>query len=227
MSFIQVDAGNARIVYLFEKLLQICAAFVPHPCLGEQTACGSALEDADAEINILAKTHVRESVQLSVQRGLYAHVERSGIKLVHFLFSAAYTTGGKKAGHAVIDGFLYGRKGLMRTVRPAESGTGVCGKFLLYLFKISGRQHTVAVKHNQVFALTALRSVVATLSRPGIRFLKIFQIKMFGIFLHHIGTSDRRAVLNHNHLHVLIGLQGNALQQFIHLIRAVIYRYYQ
>ena len=58
---IEIDAGDATIEYLFPELSEIGTAFVPYPGLRKEPAVVVILVDADAEINILSKTHVRES----------------------------------------------------------------------------------------------------------------------------------------------------------------------
>ena len=43
---VEIDARDARVVHLAEELAQVCAALVPYPCLGEESAAQSGLEDA-------------------------------------------------------------------------------------------------------------------------------------------------------------------------------------
>lgn len=57
------------------KTFQVCAALVPHPCLGEQTATVAALEYAGGEVNVLAKTHLAKAVERIVYLAAHAHVE--------------------------------------------------------------------------------------------------------------------------------------------------------
>lgn len=54
---VEIDAGYAAVVDLAEELLQVGAALVPHPCPGEQAAAASGLEDAYAEVYVLAEAH--------------------------------------------------------------------------------------------------------------------------------------------------------------------------
>ena len=61
VSLHQVDAGNARVVNLLEELLEVGSALVPNPCFGEETATGSALVDAQAQVDIFAESHGREA----------------------------------------------------------------------------------------------------------------------------------------------------------------------
>ena len=55
---VEVDTGDTAVVHLFEKLPHVGAAFVPHPCFGEEAATETGFEDAYAEIDIFAKTHL-------------------------------------------------------------------------------------------------------------------------------------------------------------------------
>ena len=54
-------------MHLTEELAEVRPALVPHPCFGEETTTGTRLEDADAEVYVLAKTHVAEPVELLIQ----------------------------------------------------------------------------------------------------------------------------------------------------------------
>ena len=116
----QVDAGNTAVVNLLEKLLEVRATLVPNPCLGEETAVGSALVDADAQVDVLSEAHGGETAQLSVEATADAHVERARIELpVHLLPAAADAACGQERGHAVADGLLHRCEALMSTVRSA------------------------------------------------------------------------------------------------------------
>ena len=59
----------------------------------------ATLEDTQAEVDVLAETHLRKTTQLLVDLTPYAHVERTGIELVEFLLAAAYAAGGEETGH--------------------------------------------------------------------------------------------------------------------------------
>ena len=118
----QVDAGNTAIMNLLVELLQVGSALVPYPSLGEEAAGGSALVDADAEVNILAKAHLGETAQLVVQLAADTHIEGAGVELlVHLFLATAYAAGGEEGCHTIVDGLLHGRETLVGTVGAAES----------------------------------------------------------------------------------------------------------
>ena len=110
-------------MHLFEELLHVGAALVPNPCLREQTAGRSALEDADAEVYVLAETHGRKPAQALVQLGTDTHVEGAWIELVQFLLASANASRGKEGGHGVVNGLLHGSKTLVCTVRTSKGIT--------------------------------------------------------------------------------------------------------
>ena len=72
---------------------------MPYPCLGEEAASASGLEDADGEIDVLAKAHLGKSPKTHIDITTYAHVERARIELVEFLLASANASGGEEARH--------------------------------------------------------------------------------------------------------------------------------
>ena len=74
---IEVDAGNAAVEHLSEKLTKISTALVPHPRFGEQSAGVAAFEDADGEVDVLAKAHFAESAELQIDVAPNAHVKKA------------------------------------------------------------------------------------------------------------------------------------------------------
>ncbi len=118
VSLHQVDAGYTAVVYLLEELPEVCAALMPNPCLGEETATGSALVDADAQVYVLTEAHGRKATQLTVETAANAKVEGTRIELpVHLFLAAANAARGKEGGHAVTDGFLHRCEAVVSSVR--------------------------------------------------------------------------------------------------------------
>ena len=93
---IKVYTGYSGIVNLLEEFSHIRSALVPNPCSGEQTTGISSIENTYAEIYISTKTHVVKSSQSLIDVGTDSHIEATGIKLVHLLFSAANSTGSEE-----------------------------------------------------------------------------------------------------------------------------------
>ena len=48
--FVEINASNTRIMYLFEEFLQIGTSLVIHPCIGEEAATVALFKDANAKI---------------------------------------------------------------------------------------------------------------------------------------------------------------------------------
>src|SRR3712207_2338766 len=101
---IQIDAGNATVIDLSPKFAEVGAALVPHPSLREEPATIACLEDTDREIDVLSKAHLAESAQTHVSITAYAHIERTGIKLIELLFSTANAACREKTCHGVRNG---------------------------------------------------------------------------------------------------------------------------
>ena len=122
----QVDAGDAAVVNLLEELLEIRPALVPNPCIGEKAATCSALIDADAQVDVLAEAHRRETTQLPVEAATDAQIEGTWIEpLVHLFLTASDAASRQEGGHAVADGLLYRSEALVSFV-----GTAPCITFL-------------------------------------------------------------------------------------------------
>ena len=92
----EVNAGDAAVVDLLEKLAQIGAALVIHPRFREETTAIAAFEDAGGEIYVFAETHVRKTAERFVHLAAHAHVEGAGGRTCPFPFFAANAAGGEK-----------------------------------------------------------------------------------------------------------------------------------
>ena len=142
----EVDAGDAAVVDLLEKLAQIGAALVIHPRFGEEAAAIAAFEDAGGEIDVFAETHVRKTAERFVHLAAHAHVEGAGIEFVHSLFLSANTAGGEKGGHRVVDCLLHRGEGAVGAIRAAKSIAGGGEQFGIDGGQIPFRQEHVAVE---------------------------------------------------------------------------------
>ena len=161
---VEIDARHPEIVYLLEKLLQVHPPLVVDPCLREQAARVAALEHPDAEVDVLAEAHPRESSQGGVHFPACAHVEAPGIELVHFLFSAPYAAGGEEGSHGVVDGFLHVRERRVRPVGASEHVRRLPSQFPFHCREVARRQDAVRVEDDKVVPGGPLRSVIARLA---------------------------------------------------------------
>ena len=118
---VEVDAGNATVVYLSPELAEVGAPLVPHPCLGEQSACVAGLEDTDTEVDILAEAHLAEAAETFIYVTSNAHIERTGIEFIEFLLATTYTSGREKTCHGVGDSLLRVGKRVVCAVWTTES----------------------------------------------------------------------------------------------------------
>ena len=55
---IKINTGNAGIMHLLEKFLQVSPTFMIYPGIRKKTTSVPILKDTDTEINILPKTHL-------------------------------------------------------------------------------------------------------------------------------------------------------------------------
>ena len=58
MAFVKVDAGNAGIEYLFEKLPEIRPPFMINEAFRDEPGFKPKIKNADAQIYILAKPQI-------------------------------------------------------------------------------------------------------------------------------------------------------------------------
>ena len=72
--FIKVYAGYSAVEHLAEELAEVGTALVPYPCVGKQAAAAAGFEDAYAEIDVFAETHLREASEALIDVAAYAHV---------------------------------------------------------------------------------------------------------------------------------------------------------
>ena len=219
----EVDAGNAGVVYLLEKLLQVRAPLVPHPRFGEEAAARAALEDARRKVYVLAEAHFREAAKVEIRFAAHAHVERARVELIEFLLAAAYAARGEEGGHGVVDGLLHRRERRVRPVGPAESIARLARQFRVHRREIIGRHHHVRVEDKHILALGAFHAVVARLPRPGVFFREIMHVQPVGIFLHNVFAGHLRPVLHNDCFKAPKRLCAQAFQQFVHFGRPIEY----
>jgi len=55
---VKIDTGNTGVVHLFEEFLQVCPALVIYPGIRKKATGITTFKNTDAEINILAETHL-------------------------------------------------------------------------------------------------------------------------------------------------------------------------
>lgn len=61
---VEVDAGDAAVIYLSPEFAEVGAALMPYPCFREQTATAACLEDTDGEIDVLTKRMLEKPFNL-------------------------------------------------------------------------------------------------------------------------------------------------------------------
>ena len=77
-------------------------------------------------------------------------------------------------------------------------------------------------QYSQVVALAAFRPVVAGLSGAGVGLGEVLYAELLRIFLADILARHRRTVLHYHHFEVGFALTGEAVEQFVHLVRTVV-----
>ena len=220
---VEVDACDATVVYLSEKLAHVRPAFVPNPCFGKQAASASGLEDTDGEIDIFAEAHLGKTVELQVDIPADAHVEGAGIELVQFLLATPDASGGEEAGHGVADGLLCVGKRVVCPVGTAESVSRFALQFLFDGGEIAFGHHHVRVQHDKIFTPGPFCAVVAAHAGSGVGFHEILQVQLPLIFFADIGAGHLRTVFYNNHFEVFHLLMAEAFQQLVHLVGTVEY----
>ena len=187
MALHEVDAGNAAVMDLLEELFEVRSAFVPYPCLREKAATCSALIDAQAQVNVLAEAHGRETAQLPVEAAANAQIEGARIELlVHLLLSATNTAGSQKRSHAVVDGFLHRRETFMCFVGTAPSIALTPLQFVIDRLQETRRQDAIAIEEDKELALTVLCAEVARRPRSTILLRVVTKLQLAGISVHDI-----------------------------------------
>ena len=219
---VEVDARDAGVVHLLEKLAQVRPPLVPHPRLGEQPAAVSPTEDADAEVDVLAEAHPREASQCLVDLAPHAHVEAAGIELVHLLPPAPDAARGEERRHGVVDGFLHGRERRVRPVWSAEGVARLALQFMVDGLQVARRHDAVRVQDEEVFAPGTFGGIVARLSGTRVGLCVVVQVQAVCIAVGYFPAGQGRAVVHHDDLEVAPGLRREALQQFVHFVRTVV-----
>lgn len=223
----KIDAGNAAVVDLLEELLEICAALVPNPCVGEKATTCTALVDAQAQVDILAKTHGREAAQLTIEAAANAKIEGTRIKpLVHLLLAATNAASRQEGSHAVADGFLHRCETIMGSVGTAPSITFQAFLLIINSLQEIRWQHTIAVQKNKELTLAMLRAIVARRPRSAVFLSVVAERQLPCIFVYDILARLAGAVLYDDDFHIPKSLLRQALEEFIHLVGTVIYRNY-
>ena len=210
-------------MHLFKELAEIGTPLVIDPRLGEKAAGIPGLQDADAEVDILAKTHGGESPQDTVHFCSYAHVEATWVETIHFVLASPYAACREERSHSIINGFLHGGERRVGSVRPAESITRLVSQFVFYGREITWRKQAVGIQDDNVFSFGMNCTVVACLSGASIGLDIIMDVQCSGMAFGHFLAGDCGSVLYDDGLKIFVFLPGKALQQFVHLIGAVVH----
>ena len=113
----------------------------------------------------------------------------------------------------------------MGAVRTAERLAGVADNRCIHSIQVSFRQHDIAVKHDEIFALGTLRTVVAALSGTGVGLAEILDIQLAVVLVAHLFARYAAAVLHDDDLKVAEGLMREALKQFVHFVGTIVNGY--
>ena len=218
---VEVDPGDPEIIDLAVELAPVGAPLVINPGGREEADLIAALEEADTEVDVLAEPHPREAVQGTEHLGPDAHVETAGIELVHFLLAAPDAAGGEEGGHRVVDGLLHVGEIGRRLVGAPESVGARAGDLVADGLDIARRQDAVGVENDQVIALALAGAHVAGVARSAVGDADVVDIKPVAVMVGHLVGGDGRAILDDNHFEASRRLPGKALQQLLHLVRAV------
>ena len=174
---IEVDAGNAAVENLSEKLAKISTALVPHPRFGEQSAGVAALEDADGEVDVLAEAHFAESAELQIDVAPNAHVERTGVKLVQLFLATTNASRGEEGGHGIRNGLLGIAERRMCTVRSTECVGRSSLQLLFHLIKIIVRHHHITVKNDEILTQGPLSTIVTAVAWASVWLHEILDVQ--------------------------------------------------
>ena len=218
---VEVDPGDPEIIDLAVELAPVGAPLVVNPGAGEEADLVAPLEEADAEVDVLAEAHPREAAEGPEHLGPDAHVETAGIELVHFLLAAPDAAGGEEGGHRVVDGLLHVGEIVGGLVGAPESVGARAGDPVADGLDIARRQDAVGVEDDQVLALALAGAHVAGVARSAIGNADVVDIKPVAVMVGHLVGGDGRAILDDHHLEAPRRLPGEALQQLLHLVRAV------
>lgn len=161
---VEIDAGDATVVYLTVELPEVRTSLVPYPCLGEEAAAIAGFEDADGEVDILTEAHAREATEFLIDIPADAHVERTGIELVELLLAATDTSRGEEGRHGVGDGFLRVGERAVGTVGTTESVSRLTAQFIVDSLEIAFRQYDIGVEDQEIVTLCPFSAIVACLS---------------------------------------------------------------
>ncbi len=218
---VEVDPSDPEIIDLAVELAPVGAPLVINPGGREEADLIAALEEADTEVDVLAEPHPREAVQGTEHLGPDAHVETAGIELVHFLLAAPDAAGGEEGGHRVVDGLLHVGEIVGGLVGPPESVGARLGDLVADGLDIARRQDAVGVEDDQVVAPALAGAHVAGVARSAIGNADVADGQPVAIAVGHLVGGDGRAILDDDHLEAPRRLPGEALQQLLHLVRAV------
>ena len=110
----------------------------------------------------------------------------------------------------------------MGAVGAAEGVGRLAPQLAGHGLQVARRQHHVGVEHYQILALRPLRAVVAAHARPGVLLHEILHVEPSGILVHHGAAVALRPVLHYYHLEATARLRREAVEQFVHLVGAVV-----
>ena len=108
-------------------------------------------------------------------------------------------------------------------VGAAKAGHVVVVERLAERGEIVGWYHAVAVEEDEVVAAGALNAVVARNGAAFVGLEVVLHVEAVGVTFHHVAAGLRGAVLDDEHLEVLARLLGQAGEQVVHLVDAIIY----
>jgi len=220
----QIDAGNTAVVNLLEEFFEVRTPLVPDPCFREKAAACAALVDAQAQVDVLAKSHGREATQLTVKAATDAQIEGTRVELlVHLLLAATDATGSQERGHAVANGLLDRGETFVSSVGTAPGITFLTFQFVIHRLQEIRRQHTIAVQEDEELALAVLSAIVARRPRSTVLLGVIAKRQLPCEFVYNTFARPTGTVLHDDDLHVMQRLLCQALEQFIHLVGTIIY----
>lgn len=111
----------------------------------------------------------------------------------------------------------------MGAVGAAEGVGRLAFQFGFYGLEISFWHDHVRVEYYEIFALRALRAVVAALPRAAVRLGVVVQVELAGVFCAHVLARRGAAVFYDYNLKVFDGLGCEAFQKFVDFVGAVVH----
>ena len=161
-----------------------------YPSLAKQVTFVTSPYDADTEVDVLTKSHLRETSQLVGHFAKDTHIKTARIELIHLLLAPTNASCSKKGSHRVIDGFLYVRKGIVSFIWSSKS---ICMSFFQRFFnckEISRRNDTVGIEEDDECAISLFDTIIASLSRTRIFNKVILDLEFSLVFVYNLLTGQ-------------------------------------